>query len=223
MKLIKIVHVKRVIDALLKFVDDDAVLRNESDSWLYRMLFDITDDSNFNFYEQAKAIFLNTKLSPRKIQTGIGYNLNTNGSPYIHIRELQRTPGTYNNIGGIGDNVYLNSEQDYTSVIYRDARKSDYEIVVTSDNQLATILITDVIYALLIGASASLYNEFDLVNFSIKDMMVNMSTNAQLYAKSIVISTQYENQIPSIILDPVQTGIVFQLTSLNDENLVLGD
>lgn len=219
MKLIKVVYIKKLTDALLKFIEDDFNSHiNEFDSWLYRMLYDASDDSDFNFYKQAKDVFLGTSTSPRKIQTTLGYNKNTNGSPTITIREATKPKGSYNGIGGISNYGYLNDDNNYGVHQYRDTRKSDFELMVVTNNSLLTILISDVLYALFIGAWETVSYQFDTFDIVIKDMMVNQDVNAPLFIKSVGLSCQYENIVPSIVLDPsVRVNqIMFKQSSINN-------
>lgn len=224
MKLIKIVYIKRLIEGLVEFVNTDYQnSANESESWLYRMLYDSDDNSDFNFYEQAKACFIDTKLSPKAIKTTIGWGKNVNGSPTIIIREVSRQKGSYDSIGGINGEIYLNGDKNYGVVQYRKTRKADYEIMVVSNNQLLTITITDILDALLTGAWESIVHEFNLFDYTIKDMMVNQDINTPLFIKSLNLSCQYENSIPSIIRDPnVQANTInFIITKLDNETLEL--
>jgi hypothetical protein len=226
MKLIKISFVKRLTDSLLNFVETDyRQATNKSDSWLYRMLYDPTDDSDFNFYEQAVSCFTGTEISPRKIQTSLSYKKDVNSLPLITIREVGRSKGIYDGMGGINDYGYLNADNNYGVTEYRNTVKSNYELMVVTDNTLLTLLITDVLYALFIGAWDSLTNEFDLFNIEVKDMMVNQETNTPIYIKSLSISTQYENLIPSIVLDPNvnANNFIFTLTKLDNTEIQNGD
>lgn len=217
MALIKIIKIKQIVDALIGFVKDDYNnATDKQESFLYRMLGDNTE-GNYNFYEQSLDIFLRGDLKARRIKTSLMFNKNTNGSPHIHVREASRTKGSFNTIGGIQGDIYSFGDGSVGEQ-YRDTKKGVYEILTTSLNPLDTILISEVIYTLMYGAYETLSNEFSTFDLSLKELVFQNSTAAQLYVKAITLDTQQENIVPSILSEEVLGKINFILTSVDGEN-----
>lgn len=215
MALIKVVKIKKIVDALIEYVRTD--YNNVTDkhtSFLYRLLGD-NIEGDYNFYTQSKEIFLRDDKSPRNIKTSLMFNKNTHGSPHVHIREASRMKGTFNSIGGLIDSLYENEDSSYSDG-YRDSKKGVYEILVTSSNPLDTVLISEVIYTLLLGAHETLTNEFALFDMSLKEMIFQDNTNAQLYVKAIMLDTQQENIVPSIISAENLNEIIFNMNLLEN-------
>ena len=56
--MIQIVKIKKIVESCLEYVQTDFESKNnEKDSFLYKVLGD-TQDGSYNFYEQAKNLFL---------------------------------------------------------------------------------------------------------------------------------------------------------------------
>ena len=218
MALIKVVKIKKIVDALIEYVRTD--YNNSTDkttSFLYRLLGNNTE-GDYNFYTQSKEIFLRDDKSPRNIQTSLMFNKNTHGSPHIHIREASRTKGSFNSIGGMLDSYYENEDGTYSDG-YRDSKKGLYEILITSSNPLDTVLIAEVVYTLLLGAYETLSNEFTLFDLSLKEMIMQDNLNAPLYVKAVVLDTQQENIVPSIVSNELLNEIIFNMSVLDNTEL----
>lgn len=209
--LIPVVKLKRLLDGLIEYVRTDFESRtNESDTFLYKAL-DGNRVDGFDFYEEGKNIFLRTSTSSRKIETRLMFTKDIAPTPTIHVREPMREKGIYNSIGGISG-TRINLPNDGYTEEYRDTKKANYEYVITSDNPLETILISEVIYNLLLGAWETLQSQwFDLFDFSQKELIANNElVPYPLYIKSINILVQFQNTVPGIQLDTLCGAINFQ-------------
>jgi len=220
MALIKIIKVKQIVDALIKYVRDDYNNTvDKTETFLYRLLGDNTE-GDYNFYEQAKEIFLRDDLKARKIRTSLMFNKNTNGAPHIHVRESSRVKGNFNTIGGIQGEQFIYEDGSFSEQ-YRDTKRGTYEVLITSMNALDTILIAEVVYTLMYGAYETFQNEFSTFDFSLKELVFQNSNMAeQLFVKAITLDTQQENVIPSIITNEVLDKVNFLVSSINGENTV---
>jgi hypothetical protein len=222
-KLIKVVKLKKIVDALIEFVRTDYetkfALDKEEDTFLYKALYGNVD-GDYDFYTQAKAIFLRTAESPRKIRTSLMFNKDIKGHPCIHVREPAKGKGSFNSIGGgLGGNFIENSDGGLDD-LYRDTKRGNYELMITSDNALDTTLICEVLQALLIGAYETLNEMFSTFDFSTKELMMeNNLVPIQLYVKAITIDVQQENFIPSILTNDEASQINFALSSLDSTSI----
>lgn len=217
--LIKVVKVKKIVDALIQYVRNDYETHPiEEETFLYRLLSE-NQEGDYNFFTQAKEIFLRDDKNPRNIRTSLMFNKNTNGSPHIHIRESVRPKGTFNSIGGIEGSINVFDDGTFGEN-YRDTKRATYEILITSLNALDTILISEVIYTLMYGAYETLANEFSLFEFSLKELVFQDNSAANLYVKAIGLDTQQENIIPSIITNDILDSINFEASGINGELII---
>lgn len=71
--MLQIVKIKKIVEACLEYVQTDFESKeNEKDSFLYKVLGD-TQDGSFNYYEQAKNIFLRKETNPNNIKVALEY------------------------------------------------------------------------------------------------------------------------------------------------------
>ena len=139
-----------------------------SRSFLYRLLSGIKFQK-YDYFEQAKSIFITDLGNPRHLEVDLMYNAKSDQIPSIHIT----TPADATDKNGIGmDEGYMEemvitvqNRQSYSNVFTR-RYTGIYDIVITDDNSNEIILIYHVLKALL----NSLYFHFDasgLQNISI--------------------------------------------------------
>lgn len=70
--MLPIVHIKKMVEALLGIIRKDSQQDDQTNTFLYKIFNDSTDGT-FNFYEQAKSLFLRGDDSPRNVK--VGYEL----------------------------------------------------------------------------------------------------------------------------------------------------
>ena len=204
MRPIKVLWLKKIVDALILWVQEDYNIKvadnREEDSFLYRYLNGNTE-GDYDFYVQAKAIFLRDQKSPRQIRTSLMFNKDIKGTPHVHVREPAKSKGQYNSIGGGMGNIIMNTDGSYNDT-FRDSKRASYDIVITSDNPLDTVLISEVLYALLWGANSTLSDEFGLFDLGMKELMMeNHLVPIQLYIKAITMDVQFDNEMMGLTGD----------------------
>ena len=209
--LIPVVKLKSILDGLIDYIRTD--FENQSDetnSFLFQVLAGNRTDG-YDFYEEGKNIFLRTSTSSRKIQTRLMFTKDIAPTPTIHVREPARVKGDYNSIGGIVG-PRINLPNNMFTEEYRDTKKANYEFVVTSDNPLETVLISEVIYTLLLGAWETLQTQlFDTFDFALKELLANNElVPYPLYIKAVELNVQFQNTVPGIQIDTLCGAINFQ-------------
>jgi hypothetical protein len=199
---IYIIKLKKIVDALIEYVRDDYESKypsREDETFLHQALHG-TSDADYDFYVQAKEIFLRTSTSPRKIKTGLMFPRQVQGTPHIHVREPAKQNGPFNSLGNNfgGDLVIGADDALYTE--YFDSKRSAFEIVITSDNPMESILVSEVIYSLLLAAKDTLtLNLFQTLTFSMRELIMNNDVQTPyLYVKSITMDGTYENRAMTI-------------------------
>ena len=218
---IPIIKIKKITESLLLLVkknfDDLKALNREEESLLYQIIFGNESDT-YDFYEQAQDVFLRKPTSPKRIEVNLQFNKSQNPIPNIWIREPAKTNGSYNHIGGAMDYStqfsHINPDTLETENTYqeqlRDTKRATYELVITSDNYLTTLMIGEVLYSLFLGAQDTLNEAFGLFSYSMKEMILNNeSVPYGLYAKVISIETQFENIVPRISQEEVVESFNF--------------
>ncbi len=198
---IPIVKLKRFLDGLIEYIRTDLETRInaglEAESFLYQVLEGNRTDG-FDFYEEGKNIFSRTSTSSRKIETRLMFTKDIAPTPTIHVREPAKVKGIFNSIGGL-DNQRIDLQTGYLSQ-YRDTKKASYEFVCTSDNPLEAVLVSEVIYSGFVAAHETLIAlGFSLFDYGMKELIANNELIPYpLYIKSIELTVQFENTIPSI-------------------------
>ena len=218
---IPIIKIKKITESLLALVktnfDELKALGREEESYLYQIIFGNSSDT-YDFYEQAQDVFLKKSTSPKRIEVNLQFNQSKNPIPNIWLREPAKQNGSYNHIGGIMDSptqfthidpdtlMDVNTYQDQM----RDTKRAVYELVITSDNYLTTLMIGEVLYSLFLGAQDTLNETFGTFSYSMKEMILNNeSVPFGLYAKVISIETQFENIVPRIAEQDFATSFNF--------------
>jgi hypothetical protein len=219
---IPVIRMKKLVESLIHLVRTDYETKfaagKETQTLLYQILNGI-EEFDYDFYKQGKEIFLRKDTDPRKIEVNLQFNKNPSSIPNIWVREPAKSNGAYNHIGSdLGETLYFNytdSETELTTTEslsqLRDTKRAVYELVITSDNPLGTILVAEVVYALFLGAQDTLTELFETFNFSMKELMLNNdSAPISLMAKAITIETQFENIVPRIATEDLVNSINFE-------------
>ena len=218
---IPIIKIKKITESLLALVktnfDELKALGREEESYQYLITFGNASDT-YDFYEQAQDVFLKKPTSPKRIEVNLQFNQSKNPIPNIWLREPAKQNGSYNHIGGMMDSptqfthidpdtlMDVNTYQDQM----RDTKRAVYELVITSDNYLTTLMIGEVLYSLFLGAQDTLNETFGTFSYSTKEMILNNeSVPFGLYAKVISIETQFENIVPRIAEQDFATSFNF--------------
>lgn len=214
--MLQIVKIKKIIESCLEYVQTDfESKKNEKDSFLYKVLGD-TQDGSYNFYEQAKNFFLRKETNPNNIKVLLEYPKDRTGLPAYVIREPGKRTGIANSIGKI--------ESFMGGVpMYRDTRQYGLEIMCFSVNMNESILMSEVLYALLLGSWDLLASQFLKIEFSMKELMMeNRLMPTPIFIRSIGLELSSEEIAPGLVDTTLLGKIIFGKVNQVD-SIALGD
>lgn len=208
--LVLINRIKQMIDGLLDYIQYDFESVPETQTFLYHILWGVKN-GNFDFYEQAKDIFLRKAISPRKIYTTMEYPKDKSHLPCIVVRESSKNSQT-SPIGGFGmANVDEFGVPEYAREGFRMPIEYRIELMCFSDNSLESILISEVLYALFVGARNTFEQEFSSFDFNCSELIAENSVFPQpLLIKNIVLELQDVPRYPSIIRPEIIKKFCFE-------------
>jgi len=200
MATIPILKVKKFVDLLLEFIKTDYEgATDKSNSFLSRILSDNTDNG-WDFFSNGVEIFTRNGDDNRTIETRLMFDRSRANLPTIHVREPAKNKGQYDGIGFFGEDIYTNEDSSVSSTA-RKTFSSQFELMITSGNSLECVLIQEVIESAMLASFDSLtINLFELVDFSSKELMMNMELERNmLFMKSINLTIQYSKEhIPKL-------------------------
>lgn len=214
--MLQIVKIKKIVEACLEYVQTDFESKtNEKDSFLYKVLGD-TQDGSYNFYEQAKNLFLRKETNPNNIKVLLEYPKDRAGLPSYVIREPGKKSGIANSIGKI--------ESFMGGVpMYRDTRQYGLEIMCFSVNMNESILMSEILYALLLGSWDLLASQFLKIEFSMKELMMeNHLMPTPIFIRSIGLELSSEEIAPGLVDTTLLGKILFGKVNQVD-SIALGD
>ena len=98
--MLPLIQLKKIVEKLIDYPIEEHNDQNlsESETFLYKLLYG-QKDGIYDFYEQAKAIFLRTNKDPRKMRIQLEYPKDKTTLPAIILREPTRDEGDSNTIG----------------------------------------------------------------------------------------------------------------------------
>lgn len=209
--MLQIVKIKKILEDLLEYVHQDYANHqdDETQTFLYKVL-NGTQDGNYDFYQQGKKLFLRTQENPNNLKVTYEYPKDRNSIPVYVIREPAKIEGPANTIGKI-EQFIGNYPQ------YRDNRRFNFEIMCFSMNMMESILMSEVMYALLLGAYDILANQFILVEYSMKELMMeNNIMPTPIFIRSIGLDL-VDDEISPGLVDSVLLGkIIFGKVNQRD-------
>ena len=207
------IEIFKVIHGIFEAVRGDYHAHsNEKETILYKYFGDLpVFEGKFNWWENAKDLFLREYDHPRKIETEMYFNSERMGVPTVHVTLPQETA----NFDGIGvDTGYQEEVWNDTSLEYQftNTRMFDtqYHAIITSDNTLEVQLI----YHLLRGMLISIMKEIDMMGMrnpklSGQDLQINTELVPEsIFMRGIGINFQYEVTVPQLTDHKLITGII---------------
>lgn len=203
--MIEIVNVKKMVSNLIEYVQkEQAQITNKEDSFLFS-LFGDTEDGGFKFYDQANSLFVRDEGSPRKIKVTMEYPKSQTSLPCYVIREPGMDKGIDNSIGktvqGIGANPYL----------IRDARTHSFEIMCVSLNFLESVIMSETLYALLLGSYDYLSQIYTSIEFKQSEVMAQTDLMpTPIFIRTINLVVSLDNCIPPLIDQELLGKIIFE-------------
>lgn len=214
--MLQIVKIKKIVESCLEYIQVDFESKqDEKDSFLYKILGD-TQDGSYNYYEQAKNIFLRKETNPNNIKVVLEYPKDRTGLPCYVIREPGKRGGIANSIGKI--------EHFMGGVpIYRDTRQYGLEIMCFSINMNESILMSEVLYALLLGSWDVLASQFLKIEFTMKELMMeNNLMPTPIFIRSIGLDLSSEEEVPGLVDGSLLGKIIFGKVNQTD-SVALGE
>lgn len=209
--MILIARAKQILDGLLAYVQYDFDSVPETETLLYHMFFG-TKDGSFDFYEQAKTIFLRGNQSPRKIQTSLEFPMDKNHLPCIVVREPGRGEGEMRPFGGFGEAALDEFGNDpYRREGFSQSNRSSIQYLCFGGSTLESVLIGEVLFTLLVGARNTLEQEFIKFDFNAQDLiMENKLFPTPILMKTITIDVEEEGIYASIIRPEIVKRFVIE-------------
>lgn len=203
------VQLKAVIDRLLEWITQDfSSAPIEEDSFLYQTL-NGNVIHNFDFYTQGKSLFLRTSDNPRKLETRIMFDPTRAEIPTIHIILSSENTGKDNALGvNRGPDNFIRSDKKKQPLYARsfDAR---YQLAITSNNPLETVLIYQCLKAALIaGMDSLLFAGLRLPSLTGDDLDLSGEQAPNIFVRSLNVEVDYEMIVPSLTSYNVLNKIV---------------
>lgn len=197
---IPIILLKSVVDEALLKVRSDLLFHiqenTEEESWLYRV-FGENQIDGYNFYTQCKSILLRGEKDPRKIQTKLLFSPVKSNSPVIYFNEPSESPGSEDYLGiNLNEDPYIGTS-NFVDKLGR-SFKSSYEIVIVSMNNTETIMLYNLIKAILISLKSTLSHYFHTYQFSGQQLMDMSTLSPEYFYKSVVMLVDYSIEVPDI-------------------------
>lgn len=202
--MLQITRIKEIVTRLLVYVQEDYKNSPEEETFLYRILHGVKD-GNYDFYEQGKKLFLRDDLNPRNLRVLLEFPKDRTNLPAYVVREPSKRPSAFNSIGK------LTGQYDETgSMIVRDSRSYTFEVMCISDNFLESILMSEILYALLLGSYNLLAQSFLTINYSMQEVMMNTEViPLPIFVRNIGIDLTSDEYVPTIDKSPLLNKICF--------------
>lgn len=207
--MILIARIRQLVQGLLDFVQRDCDSLPESQTFLYQMFWGLKDGS-FDFYNQARELFLRRNTSPRKISVLMEYPKDKAHFPCIVVREPRKSP-KITPFGGVGDQEMFGVAQ-YQREPFTTITSSNVDLMCISDNFLESVLMGEALYALFEGARNTFEQEFVNFDFSMSEIIVeNQLFPVPVVIKNINITVDEECRFASILIEGEESvsGIKF--------------
>lgn len=204
-----LIKTKNLIVDLLAYIKADYDTNPiDLQTWLYDLLGDQVDGT-YNFYEQAKDVFLRGDSSPKNITVRLEMPKDITNLPCIVVREPARTKGLGNTIGRIcGDIVEVDSADQRQVVL--DHKRYSFEIMCVSANVLESVMISEVVYSLLMAYYSALSDDYTNVEIQLKEIMAETNLiPTPIIMRNIILDLDIYNGIPAIPLDSLISKIKF--------------
>lgn len=209
--MITVARIKQIVDGLLAYVEADYNSVPENQTLLYHMFYGLKD-GKFDFYEQAKEIFLRKNTNPRKIETRMEYPKDKSHMPCIIIREPGKSQGEVRPLGGFGiPPLDEFGEPNYKREGFIESYISSINLMCFSENMLESTLIGEVLYTLLVGARNTLEAEFEKFSFQAQELIAENSLfPTPILIKNIVLEIEDVATYASIIRPELVTYFIIE-------------
>lgn len=202
---------KTVNDLLTTIRTDFKNKQNEGrieESLLYLLLND-QEVSDRSLYDEAVKIFITTPQNPKHFNCTLSFDHNDTKIPQLYVTQPAENPMN-NSIGiGEGDQEEITfgrnaPEQDEYRVQFMRRYNATHYILIVCENRIEMTVIYNVLKAFLV----SCINHFELEglsNLQIAGQELKMRNEIpdRLFQKAIVMTFQYEQVSPSLVIEDV--------------------
>lgn len=234
---------------IFKFIRDDyESSANEQSSYIFSLFGEGEENEtlklgNFNYYEQAKHLFVerDNNDNRKNLQIFFGYNLKRAGTPSIHIlmpNETNEGASIGDDEGFGGNTIYNNSlsNEELNQIITEDddviqaevdgVRKNinqstevKFNLLITSNNSIDVILIYYLLKnALLAGREHLEIKGFHNVTFGGSDLIVTDDmVPPNIFHRNFTMSFSYDYKVPRILFFDRITNIDINGTAENND------
>lgn len=208
--MILVARIKGLVMGLIDYIQRDYNSGiPETQTFLYQMFWGVRDGS-FDFYEQARKMFLRTNDNPRKVAVTLEYPKDKVSLPCIVVREPSKQPPQNSPFGGIGDSDSSFGVPGYQREAFTAFNESRVNLMCFSDNPMESLLMGEVLYALLQGARNTFEQEF--TNFSISTSELVAENNLfplPIIIKTVTISVTENEDYASLIRQDMISCVKF--------------
>lgn len=211
--MLNIIYIKKLITGLIEYIyQENRDATDPKSTFLYKLL-NGNVEGKVDFYQQALSIYSRSPENSRSITVSLEYPKDKSNLPVYVIREPGKAKGPANSIGKI-EGIYPG---EYGGIQYADSRESNYEIMCFSDNMIESIIMSEVLYALLVSSYDILAQRFDTIDFSMKELMANNDLiPVPIFIKSVGVNVSCRELIPGLGLNEDLLGkILFQDAGLS--------
>lgn len=195
---------------------------DEKDTLLYAYFGNLpVHGKKWNWFEQAKDLFLREEDHPRKIEVEMFFNSERARAPTVHLT----LPSEQSSGDGIGVDIgYQEDRWDDSNLTYQQTStrmfESQYHILISSDNTLEVQLI----YNFLRGMIISIFTQVELAGLrnpklSGQDLRLESHLVPEhIFVRGLGIRTEYEVSVPEYFSKDMVKNIILGTVTLIDNN-----
>ena len=203
----------RIVEAAFNLAkrDWEANSATEEKTVLYKLFYGQKYEL-WDYYEQAKSLFLRKMGDAREIKTRMFFDVSRASIPTVHIT-LPGETSQYNSLGiGQGDNAseFDDVREEVTPTLSRNY-KTTFHIIITSDNTIETLLI----YHFLKNIITSMLDhvQFEGIQNPIlsgNDIRIDSSiVPGHIFARALALDFFYETVTPRYFSSKVISDVIF--------------
>ncbi len=184
-------RLKALMDFFLKVITEDYLLLLFGDQTF--------GQGGYDYFENAKTLFLKPEDNPRKVECNIFFNRDRQGLPTIHIALNQDIIGEGNGLGFDPADAVDEDGETFRETFTR-TYSSRFNIICTSDNTFEVLIMYSVIRALMQG-NPGLLDMIGLKNvkFSGQDLILtDYLVPPTIFARGFLLDCLYEVTVPSL-------------------------
>lgn len=190
------------INQFIKLVYDDYNEQSDKTFTILSELFETDDNGNklefetYDWFNQAKGMFLRDVENQRELTINIGYNLEHLNIPTIHILMPNDSKGSIDTLGKEDARTY-DEQTSILTVSKTQSFKTVYHLMITSDNASEVILI----YYFLRAIFLLFHENFEFLGlrnmqFTGQDINIDQeSTPPHIFHRNLSLQFDYESSV----------------------------